>query len=160
MDLTNGDLKTMMLKRSGGKAVAEEFFSGIHSISKNKISVRLRQDRQLLVVIFEQGKQRLQVVADQFPTQEAAAKLMVSIAEDYVNNKIATADLKAVREDRIKAAGIPSRCVRKRPASAVAMKRPSAAQVCLEPPTPNPSVTVGEHIRQLYMRVLIDAHPE
>jgi hypothetical protein len=89
-------------------------WAGEHSISKNKLCVRARTDRELLMSMYEQKLQILQVKvstfqvagADEKMAIENAGKFMAHLAEDYASDKLRKENLKAARDERLVALGL------------------------------------------------------
>jgi hypothetical protein len=89
-------------------------WAGEHSISKNKIYVRARTDRELLMSMYEQKLQILQVKvatfqvagADEKFAIENAGKFMARLAIDYASDEIRKENLKAERDERLVALGL------------------------------------------------------
>lgn len=109
------------------------FWEGEHSVSHNRLQVRLRKDRKYLMSLFEQGKQALQFTVCTFgPEQEEATiqkavEVCTIIAEEYAADKIKKDSFKDRRAELISEHG-----VQKQPAAGTARKRPAAAT----PPAP------------------------
>ena len=114
-----------------------------HIATKNRVHISQRADRVLLLSIFEQTKQRLQVRVDKFgdvpgpqpssvprgtPALEAAIKFMTEIAEDYVANKFPVEELTKMRDEKLVAEGIGKPGGKPRATKAAGpIKRPAVA---------------------------------
>ena len=112
-NFTVGDNKATPEKRTGSKAVdpqrAQFKWEAMHARTKNKISVALRPDRDLLCSLYEQSKQRLQVRVDTWgpdendeSTQRAAFQFMKQIAESYVKDEFPLSRMKIQRNLKLK----------------------------------------------------------
>jgi hypothetical protein len=131
-----------------------------HSGTKHKIYIEQRVDRKLLLSLYEQSKQRLQVRVDAFgqvedqtkqlpkdhPALVKALAFMIDIGWKFVNGEIPISDLKRHRDEKMAAAmqappSTPPRPRLARPAAAIAgtgkfaqgLKRPSAASAARLP---------------------------
>ena len=130
-ECTYGMYKSQQRKH---KSSAESsLWSGVHSITNNKVTVVQRVDRSLLLSVVEQGRQILQVRVDRFgelpgpqpstvprtdPTLSKAADFLQPIAEDYCRDVIKLTDLQQIRDEKLREEKIPMRVAR-RPAAAV-----------------------------------------
>ena len=126
-------------KRNSGE---DPLWSGVRASTKHALHLAQRPDRSLLLSLYEQSRQRLQVkvslfgdlplpqpavVARDHPTLAAALKFMTAIAEEFANGVIGEAsELGAIRDEKLKKLGLVSvrakliRSIRKRPAAAIA----------------------------------------
>ena len=83
---------------------------GLHSVTLNQLEVRPRPDRQLLVSLYEQGKQILQINTEKLSQDDddpnckvkKAYGLMVTIGEMYQKDLVPKEKLTEVREKEIK----------------------------------------------------------
>ena len=73
------------------------YFDSQHSTSHNRIIVKKREDRSLLMSIYEQGRQVLQCTVKRFASEDDAGFFMAEIAEKYCKALIARSDLKILR---------------------------------------------------------------
>ena len=96
-----------------GKQTAQDVWAGSHSISKNNIYVRERTDRQLLMSMYEQKLQILQVNVATFRIEgeadnslDNAGKFMADLAQDYAADKVRKEELKAERDKRLMELGL------------------------------------------------------
>jgi hypothetical protein len=135
MELSNAELLELQATRSGSRVSIHIEYDEKHSVSGNRITVKVRQDRHVLMCLFEQSKQRLQVRVDIFPgadAHRAVALMMTEIAREYVANKIEAGDLTKLRDERLKTLGLsirsPAAKADAKPKDS-AMKRPAAATV-------------------------------
>ena len=113
--LTNGTLRSLQSKRTSPVGTGR-LYEKTHIESKNLITIQQRVDRSLLLSLYEQSAQRLQVrmdifgvVADQHTqlpadseTLKEAMAFMVEIADLFVENKISKMELKTERDKRLK----------------------------------------------------------
>jgi hypothetical protein len=114
LEQTHGWLKGLQ-RTSGSKETMPSLWSGIHKITKHRITLKQRTDRELLISVFEQNAQILQVRADKFgsvpivdglqkrlnedsETLRKAIKFMTPILEAFIEDKIQKGDLKAEKD--------------------------------------------------------------
>ena len=107
-DLTVGEYFKQMMDVEGGAVKGEKggrrplpvHFTG------DKVVVKDRVDRHLLVSMYEGGSQILQARADTLgdtdAEKESFVAIMVGIAKDYEKGDIQRCNLKSVREERLK----------------------------------------------------------
>lgn len=106
------------------KTTQNDAWAGEHIISKNQIYVRQRTDRNLLMSMYEQKLQILQVNVSTFHIEgeadklaiEKAGKFMSGLAEDYALDKIRKESLKEERDERLMALGLGKKTVQKKEA--------------------------------------------
>jgi hypothetical protein len=131
VDLTYAQYKSYCSPRAGSSISEEHVWSGEHHESHNNLFVRFRADRGMLVALFEQKKQILQVSLEWFETmpwrQEAkqmmklepkivkpnteqakkiGAAFLENIAKLYASGSIMKADLYKTRDEHLKADGL------------------------------------------------------
>ena len=109
-----------------GHKRAETYWSGETKGSHHKLVLRQRPDRHLLLSLYEQAQQVLQVRVDAFgelpspqpsvvpastPALQAAIKLMIPIAEKYSAGGIDKNDLKEFKNEELKKVGISGKRV-------------------------------------------------
>ena len=113
-DLSCEQLQAIMDGKSGKSGGCEVLWSGTHKATKHDLCVRQRADRSLLVVLYEQSRQILQVKAADFgefddkgtvvdnshPSVVAAVAFLTPLVEDYAEGKIA--DAAALKENKNK----------------------------------------------------------
>jgi hypothetical protein len=136
--LTYRRLQSMRGER-GAAAGTGKLWEQTHTATSHAIYIAQRVDRFLLLSVFEQTKQRLQIRVDKFGpvhdqhaqepvdslTLQLALAFLTPIAKDYADNKLELKDLKAARDDKLAmrnnvgAAPPRSRAVKKRPAAAL-----------------------------------------
>lgn len=97
--------------RPHGDRAAEVIWEGEHHLSHHKLSVRRRNDRALLVSLFEQGGQVCQVRVDRFGDESAeslakAGALMTRVAQAYACGDIEKDELLARRDQEAVKVGI------------------------------------------------------
>jgi hypothetical protein len=138
-------------------AAPGRLWSQEHTSTKHRIYIEQRVDRKLLLSLYEQSKQRLQVRVDSFgqvadqtkqlpkdhPALVKALAFMVDIGTMFANGEIGLGDLKRHRDEKMAATmkAPPSSRQRPplaRPAAAHAdtgrsLKRPAAASAALRP---------------------------
>jgi hypothetical protein len=120
---------------------------GEHSVTHHSLCIEQRVDRKLLLSIFEQSKQRLQVRVDQFgivldhtkplhhddPVLQLALKFLQPIAEKFALDQLKVTDLSNYRNEAFDRAGIGAKAKaapNKRPAGPVSISSaaPSTAK--------------------------------
>ncbi len=137
-DLENLTVKQLreltFAKPASGEGV---LFEVMHTATRNKITLRQKVDRKLLLVMKEQDKQVCMVFMNQFgpvpdeghqlepshTTAVAAVKFMQCLATDFANDVIKRSDLREQRDKRLAELGIEKNRGAKR-----AMKKPAAAR--------------------------------
>ena len=158
--LTYGRLGEMMRVSHGASASQGPLWEGVHSQTNHKITVAQRVDRQLLVSVYEQSRQILQVKATAFgpiedehkqqpnenSTIQAALKFLEPIVINYCAGTLEKDEMKKER-DRLLA-----ELARTRPRSKKGVyKRPAAAQPMIpksEPTTAPSSQACQEVLRR------------
>ena len=143
MDLTQQQY--MDLKKVNIRDMSTAIWSGQHVKSKNRIAVKKRPDRGLLISMFEQALQVCQVNVMWFETKEfrqqhkdntanapnskealnQASDFMTKIAKLYANDKIAKKNLYSHRDTELQKAGI-SKSMPKQHAATSATSKTSA----------------------------------
>ena len=130
--LTIGRLKEF-LHRGPGSSSAGELWSATHCVTKHKVTIRQRVDRGLLLSIYEQQRQIVQVKMTMFgpvaneheqlpkgdSTLTAAMQVMTVLADKFVKDELKKGELKEARDAALKGLDLKA----KRPT----MKRPAAA---------------------------------
>jgi hypothetical protein len=131
VDLTLAQYKSYCSPRAGSSIIEEHVWCGEHVETHNNLFVRFRADRGMLVALFEQKKQILQVSLEWFETmlwrQEAkemmklepkvvkpnteqakkiGAAFVENIAKMYASGSIMKADLYKTRDEHLKADGL------------------------------------------------------
>jgi hypothetical protein len=133
--LTIQRLKLLLMNRGGSSC--GELWASTHAVTKHKIYIQQRVDRHLLVSLYEQTRQVLQLrldlfgpIADQrqqLPKDsdivQKGVSLMQPIAEKFCRGDICKDDLKGARDFAVKELGL-----------APAMKKPAC---CKEEPIPD-----------------------
>ena len=76
-----------------------KLWEGTHVVTKGKVFVRDRTDRKMLVSVFHNASQVLQVTADDFLCIEDARQFQVEIAQLFAKDRLALADLKKSRDE-------------------------------------------------------------
>jgi len=111
---------------------------GEHSVSHNKISVMFKRDHHFLCIIRDQSSMRCMVRVDTFgkdvdaeDVRQRAADLMMSIAKDYADDKIAVDKLYEERDKRLRNMSIEVTSRKSSPVAA--LKRPAAAAAQTRP---------------------------
>jgi hypothetical protein len=144
-NITVGGFKKLVIGRKGS-AEPNLIWSGEHSVNHNKLAVKKRPDRSLLIVMYEQQKMVLGVRTALFdasgedPEGEAAVtaatKVIMQVATMYMQNEITAEQLYPARNDllaklNIKARGGSVRAggAMKRPAAASANKKPACKKI-------------------------------
>jgi hypothetical protein len=124
-----------LLVNRGGSSYCGELWASTHAVTKHKISIQQRVDRNLLLSLFEQTRQILQIRIDLFgPIEDQRSQLpkdsdfvkkslsfMQPIAEKYCRGDLCKDDLKNARDVAIKELGLVS--IKK-----AAMKRPACCE--------------------------------
>ena len=114
--LINATVGQLSAMSRDGSRVEGALYQTEHCVTKHALTVRQRADRTLLVSLYEQKQQILQVKAEFFgdtngaknmlppshPAIVAAATFMTSIANAYAADKIKKHELKADRDQRLK----------------------------------------------------------
>lgn len=119
-ELVVGDLKMMQQPRSGTKDACEVYFEGQQHGTHHRVIVKKRTDRDLLVSLYDQTRQVLQVKASRFiGGVDEAGSFMVKIAKAYCEGTVDASGLKKLREDGLALIPSPPK-VCKRPAAAAA----------------------------------------
>ena len=92
----------------------EAIFEGQHSVTKNKLVVNQRADRQLLLSLYEQSKQICQIRVDrcgtlpgnqpatvplETPALQTCIVFMTKVAQDYASDKITLQQIKELKQD-------------------------------------------------------------
>jgi len=122
--LTNEMLDAM--EQGGRPPTNNNFWEGQHSKTFHKVTARVRQDRKLLVCIFEQGRQIVQFIVDKFGPEESEEALQMAIkaakelAQLFADDLIGRDELKTKRDElyqKYALAGTANRNARKRPAA-------------------------------------------
>ena len=106
--ITTVSFKQSQVARKGAKSESTDFFVLQHETTHHRLRVASKTDRVLLMVLYEQAQQVLQVRVDAFgqdieKAKHAAAIFVKNIAEDYASGKLKKTELKARRDDLIKA---------------------------------------------------------
>jgi len=104
----------------GAEAAPQVFLETTHARSHNRVVVKERRDRQLLVSLFEQQRQLLQVRADACGGLEQAGAYMSAIGRLYASDSVKREDLAQWKRDHP-----PS--TEAAPSSSIPRKRPAAA---------------------------------
>lgn len=144
-------VKRLMLLVNRGGSYCGELWSSTHSVTKHKIHLQQRVDRHLLISIFEQTRQILQLRLDQLgpiddqrqqlPKESEVLKKGISImqplAEKYCRGEVSKDDLKQARDTAIKESGFTI-------FKQAAMKKPA----CSKEPVPKKPGTEKESIEK------------
>ena len=99
-DISCSDLDKLLGGRASDKAPSKVFFDEEMKDTHHRVTVKPRLDRSLLVSMYEQGKQVLQIAVKLFGPEdsedamEQAAKMMIILAKQFCNNELKRADLK------------------------------------------------------------------
>jgi hypothetical protein len=131
-DITCGDFDKLMGGRESDKPPSKIFFDEEMKDTHHRVTVKPRPDRSLLVSMYEQGKQILQIPVKHFGPEdseeamEKAASMMIILAKQFCSNELKRADLKDARTKLLKTVDKykPPKGVK---ASAKVMKKPAAA---------------------------------
>jgi hypothetical protein len=135
--LTVASYRALLKRGDGEKTKIEVLWSAEHTDTKHAIYMQQRIDRQLLLSLYEQTRQRLQIRVDLFgevseqnrhlPKDDEvlgrALAFMVPIAEQFASGQVRHGDLITLRNDMLKARGS---------VDISPMKRPAAAEVASE----------------------------
>jgi hypothetical protein len=122
-----------LLMRNNPNKSSCRLWEGEHITTHHAICIKQMVDRCLLLVVFEQSKQRLQVRMDAFgevanqsqqlpkddPTLAKAVAFMVPIAKKFQSGELDHKDLKGHRDECLRAHGMIG-TTKKRPSSAAA----------------------------------------
>ena len=108
------------MQRSGVRASSQVVWQGEHAISHHKIEVKTRQDRHLLMSIYEQGKWIFGIRCDIFASTDSAGDFVKLMAEEFAKGKTERDDHKNMRDVGLAELGIDPKPQR-------AMKKPAAA---------------------------------
>ena len=88
---------------------AETFWTGTHIKSHHALKVFVKQDRQVLYVLYEQGRQILQCRPSAFSDEKIAQQLIVDIAQRFAKDELAKTQLKDVRNAEMKKMGVKTK---------------------------------------------------
>jgi hypothetical protein len=138
--LTVASYRQLLKRGDGEKAKIDVLWSQSHVDTKHLIYMQQRIDRQLLLSLYEQTRQRLQIRVDVFgpvaeqgrhlPRDDAvlakALAFMVPIAEKFASGQVEHKDLINLRNEMLKALA-PAITPKKRPAAAEVASEPQAA---------------------------------
>lgn len=118
--------RTMEERASKRRSMNEKciYWEGERMTTHAPLSVRRRADRAVLISIFEKKRQLLQVRADRFLTEEAAAQFMVELAKKYASGEV----VDKFRLHQLRDATMPKKATMKRPASSSIGKGSGAAK--------------------------------
>jgi hypothetical protein len=125
------------LKLPAGPRAKTTLYEVEHHATFHKIAIRQRADRHLLISVYEQSKQILQVRADVFgevpeevatmdpkePVVVAAVEFLKPIVKDYASGRLSAKQLSEERDKRLEAKGLGKSKILKRPSA----KPPSTA---------------------------------
>lgn len=139
--LTVASYRQLLKRGDGEKTKVKVLWSSHHVETKHLIYVQQRIDRQLLLSLYEQTRQRLQIRVDVFgPVEDQGRHLprdsavlaraldfMRPIAEKFAAGLVEHKELINLRNEMIKALATTSTPVKKRPASAEVASEPQAA---------------------------------
>jgi hypothetical protein len=135
--LTVASYRALLKRGDGEKTKIDVLWCAEHTDTKHAIYMQQRIDRQLLLSLYEQTRQRLQIRVDLFgevseqnrhlPKDDEvlgrALAFMVPIAEQFASGQVRHGDLITLRNDMLKARGS---------VDISPMKRPAAAEVASE----------------------------
>ena len=134
----------------------EAIFEGQHSVTKNKLVVAQRADRQLLLSLYEQTKQICQIRVDrcgtlpgtqpstvplETPALQTCIVFMKKVAQDYASDKINLQQIKELKrefEERhplaaAKRAASTAASMGTEPAPSKVVKQPASSKVLKKP---------------------------
>ena len=127
---------------------SEPIFESQHSVTKNKLVVAQRADRQLLLSLFEQSKQIMQIRVDrcgtlpgnqpcnvplETPALQTCVVFMTQVAQDYASDKVTLLQLKELKHNFEQKHPLPSPAAAKRAASTPASGEPASSKVVQQP---------------------------
>ena len=127
---------------------SEPIFESQHSVTKNKLVVAQRADRQLLLSLFEQSKQIMQIRVDrcgtlpgnqpcnvplETPALQTCIAFMTQVAQDYASDKVTLLQLKELKHNFEQKHPLPSPAAAKRAASTPASGEPASSKVVQQP---------------------------
>jgi hypothetical protein len=135
--LTYRRLQSMRGERGAASAGTGKLWEQTHKATNHAIYIAQRVDRFLLLSVYEQTKQRLQIRVDRFgpvkdqhaqepldsETLKKALAFLTPIAQKFADNELEVKDLKAARDEKIANEAAPrsqvrARALKKRPAAA------------------------------------------
>ena len=126
---------------------SEPIFEGQHSVTKNKLVVAQRADRQLLISLFEQSKQICQIRVDrcgtlpgsqpcvvplETPALQTCIVFLTKVAQDYASDKISLPQIKELKHEFEQQHPLPTAAA-KRAASTPAPEEPAPSKVVKQP---------------------------
>ena len=125
----------------------EPIFESQHSVTKNKLVIAQRADRQLLLSMFEQSKQIMQIRVDrcgtlpgtqpctvplETPALQTCIVFMTQVAKDYASDKVSLLQLKELKHNFEQKHPLPGAAA-KRAASTPASGEPAPSNVVKQP---------------------------
>ena len=134
----------------------EAIFEGQHSVTKNKLVVAQRADRQLLLSFYEQSKQICQIRVErcgelpgtqpctvplETPALQTCIVFMTKVAQDYASDKITLQQIKELKQDfeqqhplpNAKRAASTPASTDTEPAPSTVVKQPASSKVLKKP---------------------------
>jgi len=126
---------------------SEPIFEGQHSVTNNKLVIAQRADRHLLLSLYEQSKQIMQVRVDrcgklpgsqpcnvplETPALQTCIVFMTQAAQDYASDKVTLAQLKELKQS-FEQQHPPPTAAPKRAPSTPASGEPASSKVVQQP---------------------------
>ena len=136
----------------------EAIFEGQHSVTKNKLVVAQRADRQLLLSLYEQSKQICQIRVDrcgtlpgnqpatvplETPALQTCIVFMTKVAQDYASDKITLQQIKELKQEFEQQHPLPNAAAKRaastpasmdgEPAPSKVVKQPASSKVLKKP---------------------------